>query len=91
MRPSTRDVFSGPCPFAVFIVNVIAMFICVLQLMFVPKICAMRKLLVSTNGSIIFKTTLSKSRGRDFFLKGGSVVTPQKFDPVLLIKILPGN
>ena len=27
----------------------------------------------------------------EIFLKGGSVVTPQNFDLVLLIKILPGN
>ena len=27
----------------------------------------------------------------EIFLKGGSVVTPQKLDLVLLIKILPGN
>ena len=27
----------------------------------------------------------------EIFLKGGSVVTPQKFDLILLIKILPGN
>ena len=27
----------------------------------------------------------------EIFLKGGSVVTPQKFDLVLSIKILPGN
>ena len=38
MCPSTRDVFSGPCPFTVFIVDVTAMFIVlafiyVLQLM----------------------------------------------------------
>ena len=27
----------------------------------------------------------------EIFLKGGSVVTPQNFDLVLFIKILPGN
>ena len=27
----------------------------------------------------------------EIFFKGGSVVTPQNFDLVLLIKILPGN
>ena len=40
---------------------------------------------------VFFKTALSKSRGQDFFLKGGSVVTPQNFNLVLLIKNFPRN
>ena len=33
-------------------------------------ICAINKFLVSTNRNGSFQTTLNKSRGRDFFLRG---------------------
>ena len=40
----------------------------------------------------IFLQNMSLANLEDeIFLKGGSVVTPQKFNHVLFIKILPGN
>jgi hypothetical protein len=40
---------------------------------------------------VIFMKLFSANLEDEIFLKGGSVVTPQKFDHVLLIKILPEN
>ena len=60
------------------------MFICVLQLMFVPKIRAMRKLLFSTNGGIIFKIQPLANLEDEIFLKGGSVVTPKIFGLIFI-------
>ena len=42
-------------------------------------------------GVFVFQKQSLANLEDEIFLKGGSVVTPQNFDLVLLIKILPGN